>query len=83
VRVCGIPTGAARPEELAQIRRQHVGFVFQAYHLFATLTAAENVQLALDVRGERGPKAVAKTAEVMARGQLLPFTALSHCGEPG
>ena len=66
VRVCGIPTGAARPEELAQIRRQHVGFVFQAYHLFATLTAAENVQLALDVRGERGPKAVAKTAEVMA-----------------
>jgi putative ABC transport system ATP-binding protein len=54
VRVCGTPTGTARPEELAQIRRQHVGFVFQAYHLFATLTAAENVQLALDVRGERG-----------------------------
>ena len=66
LRVCGRPTGGARPGELAQIRRQHVGFVFQAYHLFATLTAAENVQLALDVRGERGPKAVAKTVEVLA-----------------
>ena len=27
--------------------------MFQSYHLFPTLTAAENVRLALDVRGER------------------------------
>jgi len=66
VRVCGTPTGGARPEQLAEIRRQHVGFVFQSYHLFSTLTAAENVQLALDVRGERGIKAIAKTKEVLA-----------------
>ena len=66
VRVCGTSTSGARPEELAKIRRQHIGFVFQSYHLFSTLTAAENVRLALDVRGERGPKATAKTEEVLA-----------------
>jgi putative ABC transport system ATP-binding protein len=66
LRVCGTSTSGARPAELAKIRRQHIGFVFQSYHLFSTLTAAENVLLALDVRGERGPKAVAKAQEVLA-----------------
>ena len=66
VRVCGTSTSGARPAELAKIRRQHIGFVFQSYHLFSTLTAAENVRLALDVRGERGPKAVAKAEEILA-----------------
>jgi putative ABC transport system ATP-binding protein len=66
VRVCGTSTSGARPAELAKIRRQHVGFVFQSYHLFSTLTVAENVLLALDVRGERGPKAMAKVEEILA-----------------
>lgn len=66
VRVCGVPTGDARPEALAAIRRRHIGFVFQSYHLFSTLTAAENVQLALDIRSERGPGATAKSAAVLA-----------------
>jgi putative ABC transport system ATP-binding protein len=66
VRICGTSASGARPEELARIRRQHIGFVFQSYHLFSTLTVAENVLLALDVRGERGPKAMAKAAEVVA-----------------
>jgi putative ABC transport system ATP-binding protein len=54
VRMCGKSTTDADSEELARIRREHVGFVFQSYHLFPTLTAAENVQLALDVRGDDG-----------------------------
>ena len=66
VRVCGTSTTGARPAELAKIRRQHIGFVFQSYHLFSTLTVAENVLLALDVRGERGPKAVVKAEEILA-----------------
>jgi putative ABC transport system ATP-binding protein len=56
--VCGRSTQGAGPEELAEIRRQHIGFVFQSFHLFPTLTVAENVQLALDVRGE--PRRLAK-----------------------
>jgi putative ABC transport system ATP-binding protein len=66
VLVRGISTDGLDPEELAQIRRQHVGFVFQSYHLFPTLTAVENVQLALDVRGERGFKAQLKSRDVLA-----------------
>jgi putative ABC transport system ATP-binding protein len=66
VRVCGTPTAGARPEELAEIRRHHIGFVFQAYHLFSTLTVLENVLLALDVRGEHGPHAVRKSEEILA-----------------
>ena len=66
VRVCGTSIDGARPDELAKLRRQHIGFVFQSYHLFPTLTVGENVRLALDVRGERGHEAVAKTEEVMA-----------------
>ena len=38
----------------------------QSYHLFATLTVAENVRLALDVRGEHRLKAIVKTEEVLA-----------------
>ena len=43
VRICGTSTSGARPEDLAKLRRQHIGFVFQSYHLFSTLTVAENV----------------------------------------
>jgi putative ABC transport system ATP-binding protein len=75
VRICGTSTTGAPAEELARIRRQYIGFVFQSYHLFGTLTAAENVQLALDVRGERGPEAIAKTREVLASVGLAPKTA--------
>jgi putative ABC transport system ATP-binding protein len=75
VRICGALASGAGPEELARIRRQHIGFVFQAYHLFGTLTAAENVRLALDVRGERGPQAVEKTKEVLANVGLTSKTA--------
>ncbi len=66
LRVCGTSAVGAPPKELAKIRRQHIGFVFQAYHLFSTLTVAENVRLALDVRDERGLKARAKTEDVLA-----------------
>ncbi|MEL6227087.1 MAG: ABC transporter ATP-binding protein [Pseudomonadota bacterium] len=44
-------TEGLSPEELANVRRRHVGFVFQSYNLFPTLNALENVRLALDVRG--------------------------------
>ncbi len=67
VRVAGRSTDGAGPEELAQLRRNHVGFIFQSFHLFPTLTAVDNVRLALDVRGERSAKAVAKSKEALAR----------------
>lgn len=53
VRVRGRPIADLDPEALARIRRNHIGFIFQSYHLFPTLTAEDNVRLALDVRRER------------------------------
>ena len=45
---------SALPEkELPRVRREAIGFVFQGFNLFPTLTAAENVELALAVRGKK------------------------------
>jgi putative ABC transport system ATP-binding protein len=66
VTVCGASTSHADKEELARIRRDHIGFVFQSYHLFPTLTAAQNVRLALDIRGERGRQASKKAREALS-----------------
>jgi len=66
VRVRGHSTEGADPEELAKLRRDHVGFVFQSYHLFPTLTALDNVRLAMDVRGERSRSGRAKARNALA-----------------
>jgi putative ABC transport system ATP-binding protein len=60
VRVRGRPIADLDPEALARIRRNHIGFIFQSYHLFPTLTAEDNVRLALDVRGERPQREAAR-----------------------
>ena len=79
VTVCGVPTVDADEEGLAKIRRDHIGFVFQSYHLFPTLTAAQNVQLALDIRGERGRKARERSRQALkAVGLEQKIKALPH-----
>ena len=67
VRVRGHSTTGAGPEDLAKLRRNHIGFIFQSYHLFPTLTATDNVRLALDVRGEHSSKAAEKARNALAR----------------
>ncbi|HEY1982348.1 MAG TPA: ABC transporter ATP-binding protein [Xanthobacteraceae bacterium] len=67
VQISGRSTSGLDSEELAEMRRDNVGFVFQSYHLFPTLTAAENVRLALDVRGERSALARAKAEKALAK----------------
>jgi putative ABC transport system ATP-binding protein len=42
---------------LTLLRRRSVGFVFQAYNLVPTLTAAENITLPLDIAGQEPDKA--------------------------
>ncbi len=59
-------------EGLADLRRRHVGFVFQSYNLFPTMTALENVMVALDVRS-------AKVADpYKAAAEALAAVGLSH-----
>ena len=51
---------AASEDQRAQIRSQHVGFVFQSFQLIDHLTALENVQLPLELAGMPRAEAAAK-----------------------
>ncbi|OTG96231.1 MacB family efflux pump subunit [Acinetobacter sp. ANC 3832] len=44
-KVNGRETGKLEPDELAQLRREYFGFIFQRYHLLGDLTAAGNVEV--------------------------------------
>ncbi|NEQ52295.1 MAG: ABC transporter ATP-binding protein [Leptolyngbya sp. SIO3F4] len=47
-------TGLSR-KELTAFRRDHIGFIFQSFNLFPALTALENIELALQLKGKQGP----------------------------
>ena len=64
--VLGEDVTALPEKELPRIRREAIGFVFQGFNLFPTLTAAENVALALDLRGLRGAAARKRGEELLA-----------------
>ncbi|WP_316205558.1 ABC transporter ATP-binding protein [Bradyrhizobium sp. SZCCHNS3004] len=66
VRIGGQSISGADAEALAKLRRDHIGFVFQSYHLFPTLTAEENIRLALDVRGQSSRTAVRAARDALA-----------------
>ncbi len=63
--VAGHATANMNAEGLANLRRKHVGFIFQGYNLVPTLTAVENVMLALDLRDQSGPNAYDDAAEAL------------------
>ena len=44
-KVSGRETGQLEPDELAQLRREYFGFIFQRYHLLGDLNAAGNVEV--------------------------------------
>jgi putative ABC transport system ATP-binding protein len=55
--VNGTRVDACRPKELAAARRRSIGFVFQQFNLFPSLTARENVEYALNIKGMQGEEA--------------------------
>ena len=63
--VAGHPTQGLSAEGLANLRRKHVGFIFQGYNLVPTLTAVENIMLALDLREQTGPDAYDNAADAL------------------
>src|SRR5690606_21976871 len=44
-------------KQLTQLRRDRIGFVFQAFNLVPTLTARENISLPMDLAGRKPDKA--------------------------
>lgn len=53
-------------EALSTIRKRHIGFVFQSFNLLRSLTARENVEVALNLRGVKGVAARRAAGEVLA-----------------
>jgi putative ABC transport system ATP-binding protein len=64
IEVAGVDITALGEDALARFRRDHVGYVFQSFHLLPTLTAQENVAVPLELAGEAG--AVARAAALLA-----------------
>jgi ABC-type lipoprotein export system ATPase subunit len=54
VTVAGVRVENAGERTLADLRRRHIGFVFQFFHLIPELTGEENVQLAARMNGRNG-----------------------------
>ena len=52
-------------DQRARLRRQHIGFVFQAFHLVGSFTALENVMLPLELKD--APDAQSRAREILER----------------
>jgi ABC-type lipoprotein export system ATPase subunit len=52
--VAGVRLDTARETTRTDVRRHHIGFVFQFFHLIPELTGEENVQLAARMNGRNG-----------------------------
>jgi len=78
LRLGDIELASASPRELSRIRAEEIGFVFQGFNLIPTLTAAENVDMALEPTsldaGERRNRVSEALAHVglADRGDHLP-----------
>jgi len=73
IRLDGRRLEDASEDELALLRRESVGFVFQSFQLLPNLTACENVLLPLELTGFRDARA--RTEEVLAE---VGLTERSH-----
>ncbi len=49
----GVEISTMRESALARYRRDHIGYIFQSFHLIPTLTALENVLVPLELAGMR------------------------------
>jgi len=76
ITIAGERLDAARPDQLRDVRRRSIGFVFQQYNLFPALTALENVEYALNVKGRKGRSAHEEATSALTRvglGDRLHF----------
>jgi putative ABC transport system ATP-binding protein len=78
VNLCGYNLNGLSEDARAQIRAQHVGFVFQQFQLLGSLTALENVMLPLELAGLGNAKARARSmldqVGLADRAQHMPRT---------
>jgi putative ABC transport system ATP-binding protein len=68
VQIAGAEITQMHDAELTQLRRDHIGFVFQFFNLLPMLSAEENIVLPLTIAGERADRAW--LAELLSRTGL-------------
>ncbi|MDA5281913.1 ABC transporter ATP-binding protein [Streptomyces sp. NPDC054904] len=56
VRIGDTELGSLKDKQLTQLRRDKIGFIFQAFNLLPTLTALENITLPMDIAGRKPDK---------------------------
>jgi putative ABC transport system ATP-binding protein len=67
VEIAGERVDAKHAGRLQAVRRRHIGFVFQQFNLFPALTALENVEYALNLKGVTGKKARSEASDLIDR----------------
>ncbi len=65
------PIHLMKPKQRAQVAKQNIGFVFQAYHLLDSLTVAENLDLPLSYKDIKRADRQALVADALDRFQIV------------
>ncbi len=65
--ISGRTTSQLSPDELAELRREHFGFIFQRYHLLNALTAQGNVEIPAIYAGVTNEQRQSRAANILAR----------------
>ena len=74
VRILGRSISDVAPDAAAQLRRRHIGFVFQRFHLIRGLTACENVAVPLTLSQWRPADATQRAVELLSRVGMSKHT---------
>jgi putative ABC transport system ATP-binding protein len=78
ISLCGDRVEHLGEPELPLVRRRYIGFIFQSFNLFTALTAAENVEVLLNMKGVAGGAArrealrLLETVGLGPRARALP-----------
>ena len=63
----GRTTSQLSPDELAELRREHFGFIFQRYHLLNALTAQGNVEIPAIYAGVTNEQRQSRATNILSR----------------
>ncbi len=63
----GVDVASMDADELARLRREHFGFIFQRYHLLGDLSARDNVAIPAIYAGSRAGERATRAAQLLTR----------------
>jgi putative ABC transport system ATP-binding protein len=70
IRIAGTEASQLGERELPAMRLANIGFIFQGFNLFPTLSVGENVELSLDLKGIRGADAKRQAKHLLAQVEM-------------